>query len=336
VQQKCDFCQEDNSTDDDASEKTAKPAKARYAQVWHDGSASMLIKDDQGRRLGKLANGTFVNEIPGAKVHGFRIDKAETSQKAAKGNRSEYLYLLPSGTNYSVSLEGAQLKKTEKQEVTSIGPGYYTEVEGLALTPGSLGQVIFSSPKKGYEEVSYLFDGNASPRLKAGINTGNGPAYEFLVTKDRFNNSINKVGNESGKATLMGIDRKSNRLKVKSIGLEGRELYDLMVARLSKKGPEIFSHKGIALDAGAAMIVDYSSWEGEGHAMTITIDENDDGTVDEAFDLADEGGTFEEVTSDDNQMTEAEADEGDASGTESGAETGSDGDADAGGDSGSD
>jgi hypothetical protein len=134
----------------------------------------------------------------------------------------------------------------------------------------------------------------------------------------------------------MGIDRKSNRLKVKSIGLEGRELYDLMVARLSKKGPEVFSHSGIALDAGAAMIVDYSSWEGEGHAMTITIDENDDGTVDEAFDLADEGGTFEEVTSDDNQMTEAEADEGDASGTESGAETGSDGDADAGGDSGSD
>ncbi|MCX6669834.1 MAG: hypothetical protein NTV25_08565 [Methanothrix sp.] len=90
MQQKCDFCQEDNSTDDDASEKTAKPAKARYAQVWHDGSASMLIKDDQGRRLGKLANGTFVNEIPGAKVHGFRIDKAETSQKATGPNISTY------------------------------------------------------------------------------------------------------------------------------------------------------------------------------------------------------------------------------------------------------
>jgi hypothetical protein len=167
VQQKCDFCQEDNGTDDSSSEKTAKPAKSRYAQVWHDGSAGMLIKDDQGRRLGKLGNGTFINEIPGDKVHGFRIDKAGTLQKVAKGNRSEYLYLLPSGIDYSVSLDGAQLRKTEKQEVTSIGPGFYMEVEGLALSPGSQGQVGFSSPKKGYEEVSYQFDGNASPRLKA-------------------------------------------------------------------------------------------------------------------------------------------------------------------------
>ncbi len=338
VQQNCDFCQEDNgtdnSTDDGAPEKTSKSAKQRYAQVWHNGSAGMLIKDDQGRRLGRLGNGTFVNEIPGAKVHAFRIDKAKTMQKSAKGNRSEYLYLLPSKTNYSVSLEGAQLKKTEKQDVTSIGPGYYTQVEGLALSPASLGYVTFSTPKKGYEELSYLFDGNVSPSLKAGINTGIGPAYEFRVLEDRRNSSISKAGNESGKATLMGIDRRSNRLKVKSIGLEGRELYDLMVARLGKKGPEVFSHKGIALNAGAAMIVDYSSWEGEGHAMTITIDENDDGTVDETFDLANEGGIYGEITGEDNQMTEAEADEGDASGTESGSETGSDGGADAGGDAG--
>ncbi len=360
VQQKCDFCQEDNKTDDGASEKTAKPAKTRYVQVWHDGRAGMLIKDDQGRRLGKLGNGTFVNEIPGAKVHGFRIDKAETLPKTARGNRSEYLYLLPSGINYSVSLDGGPLRKTEKQEVTSIGPGYYTEVEGLALSPGSLGQVGFSSPKKGYEEVSYQFDGNASPRLKAGINTKNGPAYEFLVMENSTNNITNRVLNASGVETRMGIDRESNRLKIKSDGHESRELYNLIVVRLSKKGPEVFSHHDIALDVGAAMIIDYSIWEGEGHAMFIGIDENDDGTVDETFDFADEGGSYGEVISDDNQLTVAEVDEAGVSqdqevvsandesidtnvelmdtnvDAESGTETSFDGGSDAGGDTGSD
>jgi hypothetical protein len=158
----------------------------------------------------------------------------------------------------------------------------------------------------------------------------------------------------------MGIDRESNRLKVKSDGHESKELYDLKVVKLSKKGPEVFSHNDIALDAGAAWMVDYSSWEGEGHAMSISIDENDDGTVDETLGLADEGGSYGEVTDDDNQMAEVEVDEGDASqdqevlstnsesidtndelidtniDTESGAETVFDGSPDAGGDSGSD
>ncbi len=366
-QQKCDFCQDDNSTstDDGTSEKTAKTARARYAQVWHDGRAGMLIKDDQGRRLGKLGNGTFVNEIPGAKVHAFRIDKSKTSKKVAKDNRSEYLYLLPSGINYSVSLDGASLKKTEKQEVTSIGPGYYTEVEGLALSPGSQGQVGFSSPKKGYEEVGYRFDGNASPKLKAGINTKNGPSYEFLVMENGTNNITNKARNASGETTRMGIDREANRLKVKSDGRESKELYDLKVVRLSKKGPEVFSHYDIALDVGAAMIIDYLSWEGDGYPMFIGIDENDDGTVDETLDLADEGGSYGEVTSEDYQMTEAEANEEGVSedqgavsangefangesmdtnvetmdtsvNSESGAETGFDGGSGAGGDNGGD
>ncbi len=313
MQQKCDFCQDDNSTDDDTSEKTAKPGKNRYVQVWHDGRAGMLIKDDQGRRLGKLGNGTLINEIPGAKVHGFRINKTKTLPKAAEGNRSEYLYLLPSEINYSVSLDGASLNKTEKQEITSIGPGYYTEVEGLALSPGSQGQVGFSSPKKSYEEVSYQFDGNASPKLKAGINTKNGPSYEFLVMENNTNITANRVPGVSGETTRMGIDRTTNRLKVVSDGREIKDLYDLNVVRLSSRGPEVFSHRSIAIGVGAAMIIDYSLWEGEGHAMPIGIDENDDGTVDEIFDLTDDGGSYGEVTSEDNQMAEAEVGEEGAS-----------------------
>ena len=110
VQQKCDFCYEDNSTYDSSSEKPATPAKTAYVQVWHQGyggfiAKSMHIRDDQGRRLGILDDGSFVNEIPGAKVHEFR-----TYKKPPKENGRDYLYLLPSGINYFVSFEGSRLR----------------------------------------------------------------------------------------------------------------------------------------------------------------------------------------------------------------------------------
>jgi hypothetical protein len=258
----------------------------------------MLIKDDQGRRLGWLSNGTFVNEIPGAKVHGF-----------LNGNdsKSEYLYLLPSGINYSASLDGAGLQKEEKQGVTAIGPGYYAEANGLAISEGTHGLVGFSSYMDRYD-VSYQCDGRESPRFRAGIQTKNGPAYEFQVKK----NSTAK-GNESdasGKLASMGVDRSGGRLKVTSGDSDEESLYDLMVARMSEKGPEVFSHSGISLDEGEAMIVDYSDWEGEGYDMSIGIDENDDGSIDEALDLDDEGGSYEDIVEEYDQEIDAD-DEGD-------------------------
>ncbi len=297
--QECSFCQEDDSADGSAQEKAEKAAtsvKGSYVQVWHDGHADMLIKDDQGHSLGWLGNGTFVNEIPGAKVHGFLTEK---------GNKSEYLYLLPSGINYSVSLEGAGLKAEEKQEVTTIGPGYYTEAEGLPISSETHGLVGFSSTKGRYD-VSYQCDGRGSPSFKAGVQTKSGPSYEFQVKK----NSTDR-GNDSdtfGKLTSMGVDSDGGRLKVKSGGSGDENIYDLEVARLSEKGPEVFLHSGIALDEGDAMIVDYSDWEGEGDAMSIGIDENDDGTLDETLDLEDEGGSYEDIIDDESEETDAEDD----------------------------
>ncbi len=337
-QQECGFCQEDegvdDSVDESATEKAAKSVKGSYVQVWHDGHADMLIIDDQGHSLGWLSNGTFVNEIPGAKVHGFLTEK---------GNKSEYLYWLPSGINYSVSLDGAGLQKEEKQEVTTIGPGYYTEAEGLPISKETHGQVGFSSAGSRYD-VSYQCDGRGSPSFRAGVQTKSGPSYEFHVRKNST-----ASGNDSdtfGKLTSMGVDRDGGRLKVKS-GSSGdgniydqeaggpkaesgksessdSDLYDLKVAMLSEKGPEIFLHSGIALDEGDAMIVDYSDWDGEGDDMSIGIDENDDGSIEETLDLEDEGGSYEDLIDDESEEADAEDDEG----QESDAEEGNDEEAD--------
>jgi hypothetical protein len=191
VQQKCDFCQDDGG-DDGMPGQTTSPALSRRVQIWQDGGAGMLINDDQGRRLGRLKDGTVVNEIPGSKVHWFM---KSTSQNAGKlrAKTSDYLLQLPYGINYTVSLDQANSQKAKAQSVTSIGPGYYTEVGGLAVRNESEGMdlVEFHSRKNGYQAVSYRSAEDKTPLLRGGTNSGNGTAYEFLAAKNYTKNVTN-------------------------------------------------------------------------------------------------------------------------------------------------
>ena len=309
VQQKCDFCQDDGG-DDGTSEQTSSPAGIRHAQVWQDGGANMLIKDDQGRRLGRLKDGSVVNEIPGSKVHWFLKSKSPEERKLQRNNSSDYLLQLPYGINYTVSLEPKILEKLKAQDVTSIGPGYYTEVRGLAIHNESDGRnlVEFHSRKDGYQAVSYSSAADKTPLLRGGTNSRNGTSYEFIVAKN-YTKNPGKQHDTPDERTSLGIDRNLGRLLVGSKAkIDGRttgeERYDLMVARLSKKGPEIFSHKNISLFPGAVMSVDYSGWQGEGYAMTISVDENEDGVEDETINLDDEGGSYEEVIQKDDETAD--------------------------------
>jgi hypothetical protein len=334
VQQKCDFCQDDGGVEG-TPEQTTSPALSRRVQVRQDGGADMLIKDDQGRRLGRLKDGTVVNEIPGSKVHWFMKSTSRNVGKP-RNNTSDYLLQLPYGVNYTVSLNQADSEKVKAQSVTSIGPGYYTEVGGLAVRNESEGMdlVEFHSRKNGYQAVSYRSAEDKTPLLRGGTNSGNGTAYEFLVAKNYTKNATNlsstkRQHDAPDERTFLAIERSSGKLLVGSKAKVDnktidKERYDLMVAKLSKKGPEIFSHKGIALLPGAVMIADYASWQGEGHALAVSIDENEDGVADETLNLADEGGSYEDVIEAD---AETANEESEGVGLAQDSETGNDGDA---------
>ncbi len=347
VQQKCDFCL-DEGADGGSSEQTSSPALSRRVQVWQDGGADMLIKDEQGRRLGRLKDGTVVNEIPGSEVHWFMKSTSRNAGKLqrSKDNTSDYLLMLPHGINYTVSLDQADLEKVKAQSITSIGPGYYTEVLGLAVLNESAGRdlVKFHSKKDGYQAVSYGSAADApdaadkTPLLRGGTNYGNKTAFEFLVAKNCTKNVANmsvenisstkKQHDAPDERTYLAIERNLGMLLVGSDAGTGnktaeKELYDLTVAKLGKKGPEVFSHKGISLLSGAVMIVDYANWQGEGHALTISIDENEDGLADETINLADEGGSYEDVI-DANAETPGDESDGDGADLAQDSETGSD------------
>jgi hypothetical protein len=269
-------------------------------------------------------------------VHWFLKSKSRDAGKLQRNNTSDYLLLLPYGINYSVSLDQADSKKANPRSVTSIGPGYYTEVGGLAVQNKSEGQdmIEFHSKDGGYQAVSYRSVADKTPLLRGGTNSGNAAAYEFLVAKNYTKNVTNisstiKQHDAPDEWTFLAIERSFGKLLVGSKAKADnktidKEHYDLMVAKLSKKGPEVFSHKGIALLPGAVMIADYAGWQGEGHALAISIDENEDGVSDETLNLADEGGSYEDVIEADAE-TANEGGEGVDLAPDS--ETGNDGDA---------
>jgi hypothetical protein len=72
-QQRCDFCDSENSGGN-ASSKGA--AGSKNIMIWQSGRASVMVTDDSGRRTG-LLEGSEVNEIPGAEVRNlkFGVDK---------------------------------------------------------------------------------------------------------------------------------------------------------------------------------------------------------------------------------------------------------------------
>jgi len=76
-QQQCDFCgAESTATDVNAAGKNGSKGTlqgAKRIQIWQSGKARTLIADENGRRVGLLESGQFVNEIPGAEIRNLKF-----------------------------------------------------------------------------------------------------------------------------------------------------------------------------------------------------------------------------------------------------------------------
>lgn len=72
-QQKCEFCDADNSKasklgSSASSASTASSGTKGNMQIWQNGKAKVLVTDDEGREVGFLDSGQMVNEIPDAEI----------------------------------------------------------------------------------------------------------------------------------------------------------------------------------------------------------------------------------------------------------------------------
>lgn len=262
--QVCAFCAEAGGYAPGA--KQLAPAQ-QYNQIWLDGNGKMLLTDKDGHRLG-LVDGNIVNEIPGAYL--------ETTRSGDLWKDSEPPALfVPTGIEFTITIDGTGLDTVSQSGVTMIGPGYDLAVDDIQLDPGQHDSITFSADGK---TVSYKSDYNESPTIMLGIE-GKAADYEF---------EAKGVDIESGGTMTLGIDTAKGRLSISTTGNKEAGTYALVMNRIDDAGEQAFSHDNIELDPNSTAYLDYADWKGDGSEVSLSVDKGNDGTIDDTIALSDQ------------------------------------------------
>jgi hypothetical protein len=234
-------------------------------EVYLDGPADLLIRDEKGNRLGKV-DGKIVNEIPGASY--------EVLMTGYNSNQ-EPVYYIPASVNLIITVDGTKLKEQASTDVVVIGPGYDLGVEGIILDPGQKDELAIES-KDNF--ISYLTDSPESPNFILGTER-KGVYYEF---------ELQGTDIEGGGAVSLMIDPKTGDLQVNADDLLKDGKFYLAMTRIDDKTEETFENDEITLKSGAVLYVDFSEWKGNGTPLFMGIDTNNDGEFEEEYESTDE------------------------------------------------
>jgi subtilisin-like proprotein convertase family protein len=228
----------------------------------------LLITNSQGQRLGYAGN-QFVSEIPGAYANfpalGLNIP-------------SKPVFTLPYGVNFSISLSGENavgaqsLNQSEGLSITQFGPGYAVSVEDINETSSN-------------NEIQISPDGTQVV-YRAGSNV------EATVKLDMGDSSIDRefqiqgadVG--SGQELSVKVNVADNTLIVDNSKTSGGN-FDLQITQLDSGGKYSFIHSDIHVDPADTQTIDYSSFDST-NTVTVAIDHDSNGTIDETITLDNE------------------------------------------------
>jgi len=252
-------------------------------EIWLDGEANLLITAADGRRLGWLEDGTFVNEIDGATSNDlkFVVDVWDIAE--------EPVYLLPADiTEFTITVDGSQLAETAAAEVTLIGPGFNMVVEELILDPGEQDFIDISLTSGDFFALSYYSEYADSPDIWFGLETDEAD-YEFVVRGTDI---------EPGGAFNVALDFPNGDFILNTSGQEEYGLYQLLVLRIDDEGEHVFGHDEIELLPDDTMYVNFFEWEGEDSPLYLDFDYESDGSLDETIELADEEDFYEDFYGD--------------------------------------
>jgi len=262
--QVCPFCQ--MGTTSSATFGFAKTA-ATYNEIWLNDSESatsnvhLLITDSQGNKLG-YENGKLVNQIPGAQF--VVIGSANLWESDI-----EPLYRIPVGIQFSVTIDGSQLKQTELSSVAMIGPGYDLAADKIKLDPGESDVMTFSPDGK---MITYKPSSNESPDFNVGVQNGSA-SYSFEFKGFEV---------DKGATVSLELDYEKGRLQLHTSGNTNPSIYALQLTRYTSSESHTYGHDGLQLDPGATAFLDFGTWDGKG-ALSIEIDTQSDGKVDQTL-----------------------------------------------------
>jgi hypothetical protein len=209
--------------------------------------AHLLIRDQQGRVTG-FVKGKIVNQIPGVQVQ--QIASLDNWASTPEPN-----YLIPTTMKaVTVFIDGSDLSKPDKEKLTLIGQGFYTEVSDLKMTPGQRDGIYFTGDGKGF--VYGTAPGHdQSPTVASAIAVGDN-AYAFAAKA---------LGVEGGSQLTMYIDPKLNAFVLDTTGttpVKAQGGYASYVISTVKAGPNgdttwVNGKKPILLRPKQQAIIDY-------------------------------------------------------------------------------
>ncbi|MEG4349344.1 hypothetical protein QUA74_06350 [Microcoleus sp. LAD1_D3] len=200
----------------------------------------------------------------------------------------------PAQTYYTFSNDGfvsfdlkAPSQPTDSEFVSYLGSGYVFEVDGLDLEPNQTDK-IFIVPTD--SEIYYTTQTGKVPELFLGFET---PEADFSFF-------LNDFELEPNDTVVLDIDAESRlvRMRVVTSSPTGDTIFSLAMERIRDESIEIFdsADNGITLADNETLLIDYSSWDGNGKPLRLGYDENQNGLLEpeEEFVVSDVGDTIED------------------------------------------
>ncbi|MFO0611513.1 MAG: hypothetical protein U0414_02910 [Polyangiaceae bacterium] len=253
----CGFCGDVDQPDGGDGKGTKGSAGGtKFNQILFDADsdATLLVTDENGKRLGYTPEGAFLHEIPGAE---FAASKS--------GADDDPTYFIPVGHPLTVALSGAHVKKEKPADVVLVGPGYTMGVEGINLDPGQTDELVFS---KDWSEFKYTTKSSEAPTIVLGIET----------SKADYTFELKVAGDGDGQVIIAGLDLAKGIFALNVDGGPAKSNFEIEIERIDEHGTATFKHAG--LDVGSDQIAhfDYAAWKGDKTPMHVALTD-EKGTV---------------------------------------------------------
>lgn len=242
-------------------------APAGTYEIWLDGGTHLLIEDFWGRRIGFVGD-EFVNEIPGARTQNYRVIAKTTK---------EPVYRLPVGLSFSINIDAAILEEAGFSSVSMIGSGYNMVVEDIWLEPGDV-ETITVHIDKSRQQLTYMTSYTESPDVMMGLETDEA-AYAFIVRATELTGAMDTFD--------VVLDLATSEFILNTSYNEQPSTYEIWVLRIDDEGERVFGASDVVMDPENTAYIPFTAWEGEGSGLSVEFDFENDGEIDDVYELPD-------------------------------------------------
>jgi hypothetical protein len=274
--QECDFCAGGGYGGSRGSGLAAVAQDTTYYEIWLQGKADLLIIDEDDKRIGYV-DGEFVNEIEGASAERFKLQGIEVWDVD-----QEPVYRVPVGTAFDIIVDGSRLDEAESSEVSLIGPGFFLAVDDIWLEPGEVDSIGVTLDESRHQ-LTYMTDYAESPIIMLGIETEEAD-YAFLVQ------ATDIVGLND--TFDVAVDLAVGDFIVNTTYNEEPVTFDFLVLRIDDTGEHVFGSTDLIMEPENTAYLNYLEWAEDGTVMYLDMDYENDGVIDEYFELPDEADEF--------------------------------------------